>query len=599
MPKPLKAKAKISESKRFYMKLLENFYIKYKKLCDLALYENIHKKYRKKIISKKNGGKRKLLIPPKSTDNVQKKLNLILQEIYKPPLPVHAFVKSEKDDIRNIISNAKQHQRKAFVINVDIENFFDSINFGRIRGLFIAKPFEMDDKIATKLAQLISYDNKLPQGSATSPIISNFICKKMDHNFIKFSKQNSLTYSRYADDITFSTYDKNINTDQILLDVEKILLLNGFNINSLKTRVQCSNQSQVVTGLKVNEKVNLNRKFIRQIRSMLHSWNTLGLEEASLIHFKYFNKQPKKYLNNKEKSFKNILLGKINFIAQVKGKDDSIFIKLKHTFYLLKNNFSISAKYDDVDYFEKFDFYDMKKERAILLLTQIYNSLLVFTEGVTDIVYIKEALKYFNKRSKYLDLKLRYCYFGGYADIIIMHRILYDKHIIKMGNLNELDIANIRKCILPYIDKKLKFSFVLDADEIKIEKHFEKNDYKNHFLLDIQNKGFVEKLIDEKIIIGIIKKHGYPIDVKRKGLNPTTVKKINDYNNIKNKYKNIESVTSYIAYGKKIIEKTRLATLIAKEDDINYDNFKNLFDFLEKINHNFTQPDTLCCNSIY
>lgn len=290
MPKPLKAKAKISESKRFYMKELEDFYLKYKKLCDLALYENIHKKYRKKTISKKNGGKRKLLIPPKSTDNVQKKLNLILQQIYKPPLPVHAFIKSEKDDIRNIISNAKQHERKAIVINVDIENFFDSINFGRIRGLFISKPFEIDDKIATKLAQLISYDNKLPQGSATSPIISNFICKKMDHNFIKFAKQNSLTYTRYADDITFSTYNKNINTDQILLDVEDILLLNGFNLNPLKTRVQCSNQSQVVTGLKVNEKVNLNRKFVRQIRSMLHSWNTLGLEEATSIHFKYFNK---------------------------------------------------------------------------------------------------------------------------------------------------------------------------------------------------------------------------------------------------------------------------------------------------------------------
>ncbi len=241
----------------------------------------------------------------------------------------------------------------------------------------------------------------------------------------------------------------------------------------------------------------------------------------------------------------------------------------------------------------------MKKERAILLLTQIYNSLLVFTEGVTDIIYIKEALKYFNKKSKYLDLKLRYCYFGGYADIIKMHRIFYDKHIIRMGNLNELDIANIRKCILPYIDKKLKFSFVLDADEIKIEKHFEKNDYKNHFLLDVINKGFVEKLIDKKIIIEIIKKHGHIIDVKRKGLQDSTIKKLNEYNKINNKYKNIESVTSYIAYGKRIIEKTRLATLIAKEENINYDRFQSLFDFLEKINHDFTQPDTLCCNSIY
>lgn len=581
------------------MKELEEFYNDYKKLCDLALYQNYKKKYKKKSISKKNGGKRELLIPPEPTDKVQKKLNLILQRIYKPPKAVHAFIKSENNDIKNIVSNAQQHVKKGLVINIDIENFFDSINFGRVRGLFISKPFEIDADVATKLAQLISYDNKLPQGAATSPIISNFICKRMDHSFIKFAKKHSLTYSRYADDITFSTYKKNIKVKQLLIDAEEILKQNGFSLNSLKTRLQYSHQSQVVTGLKVNEKVNLNRKFIRQIRSMLHSWNTKGLEDASLIHFSHFNKQPKKYFNDKKESFKNILHGKISFVGQVKGQSDPIFIKLNHTYHLLKNNFSLSTKYEKVDFFEKFDFYNMKKERATLLLSQIYNSILIFTEGVTDIIYIKEALKYFNSHNKYIDLKLRYCYFGGYADVIKMHRILYDKNIIRMGKLNELDIANLRKCILPNIDKNLKFSFVLDADEIAIKKYFEKNNSNDHFLLDMDNKGFVEKLIDKQTVIKIIKKHGHKIDVNRDGLKAETKTKLKKYNSIKNKYKNIESITSYIAYGKKIIEKTRLATLIAKEEDISYDKFESLFEFLEKIDHSFNKPDTLCCNSIY
>ncbi len=579
------------------MKVLEQFYIDYKKLFDLALYENRHKKYKHKTISKKSGGKRKLLIPPETTDKLQKKLNKILQNIYKAPKPVHAFIKSNENEIKkNIISNAKQHVRKEVVINVDIKDFFDSINFGRVRGLLISKSFDLDETLATKYAQLMTYENKLPQGASTSPIISNIICKKMDHNFIKFAKVNSLNYSRYADDITFSTHKKNLDTDFIINEIEKIIVNNGFDINTQKTRVQLSNQSQVVTGLKVNQKVNVSRKYVRQVRSMLYSWKSDGIANASKKHFEHFNNQEKKYILNQEESFKNILLGKINFISQVKGKEDLNYIRFYHTYHLLENSFSLNKH---LEHFEHFDFYNMEQDRAKLLLTQIYDSLLVFTEGVTDIIYIKEALKFFNKKDEFNSLKLRYCYFGGYADVIKMHRILYDDNIIKMNKLNELDIANIRKCILHDLDKNLKFCFVLDADEIAIEKYFEKHNYKNHFLLDVKNKGYIEKLLDKKLVIKIIKEHGYKIDVTRKGLSDKTRKALEDYIKIKNKYSKIRAASNYIAYGVKILEKTVLAKYISKENDVNYHRFQDLFYVLEKISHDFQNPRQLCCKSLY
>jgi RNA-directed DNA polymerase len=219
------------------MERLEIFYDDYKKIFEWALYLNRQKKYRLKTISKKGGGKRKLRIPPSATDTVQKKLNKILQQLYTPPKPIHGFVKAEESFIKNIVTNAQQHIKKNIVINVDIIDFFDNINFGRVRGLFLAKPFNLNPKLATKIAQLTTYDNKLPQGASTSPIISNIICKKMDHELIKFAKKHSLTFTRYADDITFSSNKTNLKIEQILEQLEIIINNNGFDINPDKTRV--------------------------------------------------------------------------------------------------------------------------------------------------------------------------------------------------------------------------------------------------------------------------------------------------------------------------------------------------------------------------
>ena len=582
------------------MQELVDFYSNNKKIFEWSLHLIRKKKYKHKEITKKSGNKRKLSIPPSPAKITQKKLSNILHQIYTPPKPIHGFVKKNNNITKNIYSNAQMHINKYVVINIDIADFFDTINFGRVRGLLIANPFSLNETLATKFAQLITYDNKLPQGAPTSPIISNLICKRMDHQLIKFAKRNYLQYTRYADDMTFSTnykFDRN-KIDEIIKKIEKIIKENGFNINQNKTRIQFFNHTQIVTGLKVNKKVNVSRKYIRQIRSMLHNWQKNGIEEASRIHFEVHCKQPDKFKTGKEESFKNSLLGKINFLSQIRGKDDAIYLRFLYTYYLINSNFFLDKK---LDFFEKFDLYNITQERANILFNQIYDSILIFTEGITDIIYIKEALKYFHNKNKFINLKLRFAYFGGFADIIKLHRALYDKTIKKTKKLQDIEVANIRQCLLPYIKNNTKFCFVLDADDPGIINHFKNYKTYNHFLLDIENQGYIEKLVDNNKIKEIIKKYGYKIDVDRAKLADNTKKKLREYlkKSKYQKYKGITAVSNYIAYGQKILEKTFIAKQIAKTENVDYSQFKNLFVFLEKIHFDYIHPKKLCCHSVF
>ena len=300
---------------RSELNILEEFYRTHHKPFEFALWHIRTNGYEKKSITKKNGNLRKLLVPPPFTKNMQKKIKNVINEYYRPTNAVHGFIISEGNDIRNIVTNASFHVRKKVVINLDIENFFDSINFGRVRGLFLSKPFSLNEKIATRIAQLTTYDNQLPQGAPTSPLISNIICSKMDHQLIKLAKNNGYTFTRYADDITFSTNKRiyPLDIENIILEIRNIIGDNGFNINEEKTRVQDKYESQVVTGLKVNEKVNIKRKFIRIIRSMLFSWFSRGIEVAAENHFLNSTKQKRKYITDKSQSFQNIVIGNIAF----------------------------------------------------------------------------------------------------------------------------------------------------------------------------------------------------------------------------------------------------------------------------------------------
>jgi RNA-directed DNA polymerase len=281
-------------------------------------------------IPKKKSGKREIYAPQEDLKYLQKRLNYFLQGYYLciRPNEVHGFVIQPNylGKACNILENAKPHIKKKYVLNIDLKDFFPSISAKRVRELFLSDIFDFNEQIATALTLLTTYKGKLPIGAPTSPAISNFICLPLDKDLLEFSTLHDLTYTRYADDLTFSS--NTLITSDHILDIINIIHDHRFKINEKKLRLQTSNQKQSVTGLTVNDKVNVDRKLLKKVRAMLHELNTNGLDIATKRHF---NLKTETSYELKGK-FIHRLEGYINFIGQIRGKYDMLYMKQKQTF---------------------------------------------------------------------------------------------------------------------------------------------------------------------------------------------------------------------------------------------------------------------------
>jgi len=244
-------------------------------------------------ISKRSGGIRTISAPTEKLKRLQSNLSNLLANCLKElddagtrrtPF-VHGFVKG-----KSIITNAKTHRNKRWVLNLDLHDFFGTVNFGRVRGTFIKdRCFALHPDVATLIAQIACRNNGLPQGSPCSPIIANMVARSMDLKLIDVANQYGLRYSRYADDITFSTRKHDFpeavarnlvpgdSHDWVLGDkLKKVLTRSGFAENPNKTRLQYLESRQEVTGLVVNKRVNVTREYRKQVRTMVHSLVSTG-----------------------------------------------------------------------------------------------------------------------------------------------------------------------------------------------------------------------------------------------------------------------------------------------------------------------------------
>jgi RNA-directed DNA polymerase len=275
-------------------------------------------------IKKKTGGTRIIESPDETLMAIQKKLNFYLQSYYYHirPKHVHGFVFNpyRTTTNANILENAKMHVGKKYVLNIDLKDFFSNISAARVKKMFSSKHFIFNEHMTNVLALLVTYKGKLPTGAPTSPVISNFVCLDLDQSLLEFSKTNGLTYTRFADDLTFSS-DEEI-TDVLLLMIKEVIRLNGFIVNNKKVRIKSSARQQKVTGIVVNEKVNVDRKYIKRIRAMLYHLKVEGLSVATMKHFGLSARN-----QMLELKFMNRLAGYINFVGMVRGKKDLIFKK--------------------------------------------------------------------------------------------------------------------------------------------------------------------------------------------------------------------------------------------------------------------------------
>ncbi len=240
-------------------------------------------------VPKRSGGTRTLAAPHRTLATTQEWI--LRQMLDRVPLhgAAHGFVRG-----RSIATNARAHVGRDLVLNADLRDFFPTITFWRVEGVF--RQLGYSPAAATVLGllcteaprQTLTYRGEtvhaatgpraLPQGACTSPALSNLVARRLDARLTGIARKLGWTYTRYADDLTFSTSGAPVDkVGYLLARVRHIAGDEGFAVNEKKTRVLRRNARQEVTGLVVNDHIAVPRRTVRRLRAILHRARTEGL----------------------------------------------------------------------------------------------------------------------------------------------------------------------------------------------------------------------------------------------------------------------------------------------------------------------------------
>lgn len=390
------------------------------------------KRYAEFKIKKKSGAERSIHAPVKGLKSLQKTLSFVLQCVYEPHNAAMGFVRD-----RSIVDNAKLHVGSKYVYNIDLKDFFPSVDQARVWKCLQLKPFNLNkassvepqymkwedfkkehlkteepvtflkgkgrmftntpygtlyvannfdkekDKyillgssslktkagkslegtlwlvnkipdtsrldIANIIASLCCTEmeverknetgewekvkrNVLPQGAPTSPVITNIVCQKLDYLLSGVAKRFGLKYSRYADDITFSSMHNVYQPESLFLkELHRIIAEQNFHIKESKTRLQKDGYRKEVTGLLVNEKANVQQRYIKQLRMWLYYWERYGYERAAGFFLQQYIAD-KGHVKNGKPDMANVISGKLDYLKMVKGAENELYQKLKARF---------------------------------------------------------------------------------------------------------------------------------------------------------------------------------------------------------------------------------------------------------------------------
>ena len=327
------------------------------------------KRYHQFQVAKKSGGIRTITAPSDAIKNTQRLLNIALQCLYTPTQSTTGFVIG-----KSIVDNANRHVNKKYVYNIDLQDFFSSIQFTRIRGLLgnvelpnkwlksrvlsfaseqsiVLDKLVLNPDVAHYIANLCCFEGVLPQGAPTSPTVSNMVCKVLDYKLYKLSEKYGLTFTRYADDITFST-NKPAITSELKAEIFAIIRKEGFELNEAKERIQVygkeldgklNRERQMVTGIVVNKKANVSKRYIRNLKAAIYNWEKHGYAIASNKHESFYvNEKGFLRYNGNVPKMELVIGGKLEFLGMVRGRKDT-------TYRLLKLRFDQLCKKEHVD----------------------------------------------------------------------------------------------------------------------------------------------------------------------------------------------------------------------------------------------------------
>lgn len=378
--------------------------------------------YRRFTIKKKSGAERQIYAPNQILKSIQKSLSIVLQCVYKPSAAAYGFVWD-----RSIVDNARKHVDSRYVYNIDLKDYFESIDQAKVWKCLKAKPFNLVESYATELIPHKKYkniinvvfnnglvaqvsrvkgfnktgdpyfltdDNRLsenwcikkingvhwiikpliisdsgsvskskkynreslanliaaiccteltvermdntgswisversvlPQGAPTSPVASNMVCQKLDFLLTGVANRFGLRYTRYADDITFSSQHNVYQSEgEFMTELYRIISEQGFHIKESKSRLQKDGHRKMVTGLLVHEKVNVQSRYVKQLRMWLYYWERYGYERAQGWFSEHYFRE-KGHVKDVIPSMDLVIRGKLNYLKMVKGNESKMY----------------------------------------------------------------------------------------------------------------------------------------------------------------------------------------------------------------------------------------------------------------------------------
>jgi RNA-directed DNA polymerase len=353
------------------------------------------RRYHEFSIRKRSGANRKILTPIKPLKQVQRAFAALLDQIYQPRDCVYGYIHN-----RGIRQNAELHAGQRWLLRIDLKDFFPSIHFGRVRGMFLKKPFSLNSRIAQALATLTALKTELPQGAPTSPIISNLISQHLDGRLLKLAAIHRCYYSRYADDIIFSTsrrifprqlasLESSSGTLKTIVteELRSAIQAEGFSLNDTKTILKGRTSRQMCTGLIVNQSPNVPRTYIREIRSMLHSWKRDGPDIAGKYFFANIDRRNRPASPNPD--YRLVTRGRIQYVGSIKGWEDPVYRGLADKLAVLDETFR--PKYLASNPFDE---------------TTPAAEIVIYAEGKTDYMHLTAALAYFQLKNLHKGVSL-------------------------------------------------------------------------------------------------------------------------------------------------------------------------------------------------
>lgn len=265
-------------------------------------------------IPKSSGQLRHIEAPSEDLKKVQRRLNEYLQAYYflHQHSSAHGYIQRVYGSKirKSILTNAEAHIHNEYLVNMDFSDFFHLIKSKDIFDILRSTSFRMDKQTAHTIAKVCTYKGRLPMGAPTSPVLSNIYCLQLDAELSDWASKKGITYTRYVDDMSFSSAAPIAETD--IAEIEAIVTKHGLVVNPSKTKVYGKDSLKVVTGLVLNETVDLPTAYydhlaadIRRLASIIEVQYITGIADSQ----------------NMVRAYKKEIAGKINFIAMIEGKD--------------------------------------------------------------------------------------------------------------------------------------------------------------------------------------------------------------------------------------------------------------------------------------